>query len=278
MVRRRAARALSARFARAMIVLGTVSVAKAGAQVPATMRGTVRDSAGLAVVGARVRLLTPAASAEALTDSLGRFSVATVRAARAEVTIRRIGYAPLDTVVAIVTPLTVLDVTMRRADVRLDTVRVFAKLCPHFSYDGFECRRQRGRKGLLLDTAAIDSANVRFPAELFHGMPGFRVIPVRPSMLMPPLAIRATSGWHCLVELVDAKPISDQNRPPLAPEELLAVEIYTDPNDVPAELERYMWKRVRRINTRCTLVMYWRSPSIRQASRPERREWIAGTP
>jgi hypothetical protein len=61
------------------------------------------------------------------------------------------------------------------------------------------------------------------------------------------------------------RPVSPANPIPLTPIDVIALEVYKSPDDVPKEYERYIWPTTGRATGRCMLVVYWtpRAPTRR---------------
>jgi len=236
----------------------------AGAQRPGVLTGIVRDAAGAPIALAEVAVVT--SDRRAITDSSGAFTIGSLRAGAIVVTVRRLGYQPGEIFAEIPAGATTrVEIVLRPSAATLDTVRVFADFCTPFADRGFDCRRSRRLPGTFLDARAMDSIGAQRIPELFKGIPGFKVVPIKPSLGGPVLAVRSTVAWRCLVEMVDSRPPDPLLNPmPLTPEELYAVEIYATPREVPRELQRYMWKSIRGVRTPCPVVMYWTSGAKRK--------------
>ena len=76
----------------------------------------------------------------------------------------------------------------------------------------------------------------------------------------------ATRGGNCLNALINGRPLAVTNPLPRFATELLGVEIYASPRDVPTEYQRYVWQGDARQTTTfahdrmdqpCSLVVYW---------------------
>lgn len=206
------------------------------------------------------------AAQRVLTDSAGAFVIGGIPAGPVTISVRRLGYQPGEIIAAVrAGDTTSVHIMLKRSAAALDTVRVYAGSCTAFGDRGFDCRKRRGLPGVFLDARALDSIGARTIPQLFHDRRGFRVVPVKPKLGEPVHAVQATTGWRCLVELVDGHPADvDRNPMPLTPEELYAVEIYATPREVPPELQRYVWKGTGRNRTPCSVVMYWTSGAKRK--------------
>jgi hypothetical protein len=216
--------------------------------------GVVRDSAGSPLVAADVTIRP--ADARTRTDSLGRFSFANLRPGEYAVRARFIGYSPVEVAARVVADSqTSVTFVLAARVVQLDTVVATAE-CHRFRVEGFFCR-QRAGKGLYLDIDDIDAANLGYPGvgDLFWGIEGYRVDTDAMGRRYPV----ATSGWRCLVTLINGRPATRANPAPPTLDYVVGAEIYTDPDDVPVEYQHYIWmpRQGRQPARRCSVVVYW---------------------
>ena len=231
-----------------MLILGVCAIAArgAGAQASASIRGVVRDSAAVVLPNADVTV-TPGAR-RVRTDSAGRFRIDSLEAGKYTVKARRVGYLPVEWTV---------DLSRSgRADMQLvlggrlpmlDTVVVSAgRTCNTGSIEGFLCRRASA-KGTFFDYTDIDDLDLYDTADLFQTVPGFAV-DVRPTRAGPR---RMPIGRRCINTLLDGVP-ARWNDVPSEPADIMAVEIYEHPNDIPREYNKYTWGKEQ-----CSLIVYW---------------------
>jgi hypothetical protein len=213
-----------------------------------TISGTVRDSVGRPL--AEVEVSIASVQRRVRTDSAGAFTIADVPAATHDVRFRKIGFLVFESKVRVRNGATAAsNIVLFRRPVLLDTVRVTAE-CHRFQFEGFVCRRRSNTKGgVFFDADAIDSANPRFPKDVFRGVPGFRVVAVRGG-----LGLEALTGWRCVAEIVNGRPPTLQNPMPKWPKDIIGIEIYADVNDVPGEYRQ--WVDTLQYK-RCSLVNYW---------------------
>jgi hypothetical protein len=147
----------------------------------------------------------------------------------------------------------------------LDSIVVTASgHCAPAQYSGFMCRRQGG-KGVYLTDDDIFDKNAREIGDIFRGVPGFR-IEERPTpfgRLPFPFATKASG---CLNALVNGRVVDVTNPVPRFADEMIAVEIYASPSEIPEEYSRFAWGRSGRQTQafrnsggadRCALVIYW---------------------
>jgi hypothetical protein len=247
------------RWARSLFSVFTLSALSSAlaAQQPGsggggTITGVVRDSAARPVGGADVVAVPDGRRAR--TDSTGRFTISGLGSGSYTVRARKFGYSPaewtadltrnghLEVTLTLTPRLATLDTMFTRADGQ----------CSILSLDGFTCRRQRG-KGLYLDYTEIDDKGTTYTADLFRDIEGFRVDlrPTRTGIVRVPVPM---TGWRCLNILVDGRPTSAAVRVPEFSGDVVAMEIYRSPDDVPKEYERYTWSPG---GGRCSVAVFW---------------------
>jgi hypothetical protein len=232
-----------------LTLLPAVSGAQGG-----TIRGVVRDSADRPVFNADV-VATPGPH-RVRTDSLGRFVLAGIGGGKYVLHARKLGYSPGETTVDIHGDGTVdVKLTLEHRMAGLDTVFVRADgSCPERTLDGFLCRQKRGDKGVFMDYLDIDDKDPLTTADLFRDIPGFRV-DVRPTRTGN-RRIPVPNGLHCLTSLVDGRPATAANFVPDLPWDLMALEVYPLPADVPKEYQRYTFTSSIS-GQRCGVAIYW---------------------
>ncbi|MEP6493716.1 MAG: carboxypeptidase-like regulatory domain-containing protein [bacterium] len=247
-----------------------VAPAPSGAQskpTGGTISGTVTDDSGRPVAGADVFAFPQ--TARVLTDSAGRFAITNLDGDFYHVRARHIGFAPGETTTDLSKNGHVdVKIEMTRRPVVLDTVVVSADgTCPSNSYRGFNCRKHIGKGVYLTDDDLADKGAVEL-GEAFRDVEGFRL-----DMAITPYGRKPrpipTRGSGCLNALVNGLAMGVTNPLPLFATELLAVEIYSKPSEVPSEYQRFIWQRgIRQSSSHlnrdsgsepCSLVVYWTS-------------------
>src|SRR5687767_1505575 len=156
---------LQAGFMIALAVLGVEAGAQAG-----LVTGSVRDSAGLPVVGAEVTI--PSVGETVVTGEHGDFRL-TLGRGRAVLRVRRLGFRPDSAVV---------EVTEKPATVSITLARVAAALAPvvvrtqrvDFTgrLAGYYQRLAKRSNGYFITRAQIDAENPRFLSQLLQHAPG----------------------------------------------------------------------------------------------------------
>ena len=221
-----------------------------------TITGVVHDTAGAPVAGADVSVR--AGTVRARTDSSGRFALTGLGADKYTVVARKLGFAPTSFDVSLGKNGHVdIKLTFDRRMPMLDTVIVRGtRECSELSLDGFICRRH-SENGVFLDYTEIDEKEPIYVADIFRGIPGFR-IETRSTGEGPIRVPVMANGFGCITALVDGRPASPARRVPESPYDLLAVEIYVKPDSVPKEYQRYTWPPGGLTRTgRCAVVVFW---------------------
>lgn len=221
----------------------------------ATLTGVVRDSATQPLVDADI-VVRPG-NRRARTDTAGRFLITGLDDGGYVIYARKLGYSIERWDVKLSSSGHVdLKFVLRRQLQQLDTVTVSAAMrCPAFSLEGFECRR-RSKHGVFLDYPDIDETGTTYTADLFRDIPGFRTTLVASRSGAVPVGVRRNGG--CIASLVDGRPASRANPVPNFSQDLSGMEVYTRPDSVPAEYQRYTWETSDVTRTgRCSVVVYW---------------------
>jgi hypothetical protein len=249
-----------------LLLLLSASVAGAqGGTTGGSITGSVVDDNGRPVSDADV--FAPPASARARTDSTGHFVLSNLPPDFYHVRVRHIGF----TAAEITADLgkggrADLKFELKRRPVMLDSVVVQVDgKCPPRNYSGFNCRRRTGKGIFLTDDDIMDRGAIEL-GDIFRDMEGFRVEQVMTQFGMRPSPI-PTRGNHCLNALVNGRIYARTNPLPRYATELIAVEIYPTPNDVPPEYQQYVSKPEARQSAapiprdsptnRCALAVYW---------------------
>jgi hypothetical protein len=229
-----------------------VSAMRAGAQ--GAIEGIVVDSAGRPLAGAEVLLRELNRRERA--DSSGRFAFFAVRAGRYNLYARRLGYFPSDfgAVVRDGKESTIRFVLVAKPTL-LDTVTV-ASTCGRLEFSGFMCRQKKGTRGIFLDVDQIDSANTTYPLDLIYRRPGFQMVSTKYGYASAP-----ANGWKCINIAVNGRMPTGTHRIPTMVWQLVGLEIYLDPDSIPAEYSHLSWGKTKAgrqsVSARCSLAIYW---------------------
>lgn len=210
----------------------------------------VVDPTGRALPGVEVSI--PSLKRTALTDATGHARLPGVDSGSYVIRARKLGFSPVAERVRVRPSAPIMTLIMQPVVVTLDTVRSIER-CPARGYTGFECRQRQG-KGVFLDLAAIDSAHVDDVAMLFYGRPDFKV--ERALRTGIPYVTSHYKGGRCMTVLVNGLPANATTNPaPRYAREIVAVEAFPNPQDVPKAYEAYTWTRM----VPCGMVNYWTS-------------------
>ena len=221
-----------------------------------SIKGVVLDTAGAPVAGVDVSVR--AGTMRTRTDSAGHFVLSGLGADKYTVYARKLGFQPTSFDVALGKNGHVeIKLQFDRRMPMLDTVVVRGtRDCSEFSLDGFTCRRH-SEHGVFFDYTDIDEKQPIWVADIFRGVPGFR-IETRSTRDGPMRVPVVANGFGCISYLVDGRPMDGARRIPDSPYDLLAVEIYAKPDSVPKEYQRYTWPNGGVTRTgRCAVVVYW---------------------
>jgi hypothetical protein len=239
--------------------------ASLAAQKTGVIAGTIVDESGRPI--ADVQVVASADNAQAMSDSAGHFEIRNLDAGQYNLRARRIGYLPTRTTADISRGGRAdLHIEMKARPAILDSVIVLAEgKCADRSFTGFYCRKRFG-KGVYLTDDDIFDKNAREVGDVFRGVAGFRV-ELRPSIWGPMPTPISTKGSRCLNALVNGRLPSPTNQMPRFADQMLGVEIYLAPSDVPAEYQQYAWGHANRQTSmyadhgspseHCSLVVYW---------------------
>jgi hypothetical protein len=237
------------------------------APIPGSITGTVTDESGHPIADADVHAFPE--SMHARTDSAGRFVLTKLGSGFYHVRARHLGYTSTEITTDLAKNGHVdLKFELKARPAMLDSVVVLADgKCPAVSYVGFNCRRRIG-KGVYLTDDDIGEKGAIELGDVFEDVPGFRTEMRVTQIGRRPVPI-ATRGNGCLNALVNGRALSVTNPLPRYANELIAIEIYALPSEVPAEYQRYIWMGAARQSSAflgrpvtdesCSLVVYWTS-------------------
>ncbi len=210
---------------------GQLPPAPASPDAPGVLAGIVTDSVGVGIAGANLTVL--ATTAQAYSDSTGRFRIAGAPAGPHTLVARRIGFLPETLAVSIPSDRAIeTSVRLHAAPVRIASVVVDARTRFSGPLRGFNERRERGL-GHFFTAEDISRRNPRVVTDLLRTLPGTRVSYANGQnvvnfrgMRCPPLV------W------VDGAPASAAYLDPdiFSVTTLAGIEVYPGPATVPAEL------------------------------------------
>lgn len=243
----------------------TLAAAPARAQV---LRVTVADAGtGAPVAGALVRVENDAGELvqAGFADERGTLRLALRNAGRYAVGAERAGYVPRVETLAVAGGEAAVTLALEPRPYALDTVAVVMYAGAERGQHTFERRRTTG-SGIYLDSAYVAQRRARFPGELLQSVPGIDVALVngREGWRRPQTRL----GRRCLVTLVNGLPYYGgwprflQLEETLRRTDVVAIEVYREFSEVPAELRRYA-----HTNRRCGVIVYWTEDGWHSASR-----------
>ena len=210
-------------------VMACLSAASAGAQVGSLgtggIRGLVRDSAGLAIIGAQITF--PGLALVAETDDSGRFELAKVRPGMLSLRFRRLGYQPDTVELLVLAGKTVpLDVTLARVTMQLTPIVVSGRAELTGWRAGFYQRKDVG-SGHFFTAEDIEKRNPSMMSDMFRMIPG---VTVQPSMGMIRNQLRFRGNRGCApLTWLDGNPLAagEFDIDALSPRSIEAFEVYT---------------------------------------------------
>jgi hypothetical protein len=152
----------------------------AGHLSPLHVAGVVTDSAGRPVPLAEVRVAAGDGTRDStLTDASGRFAFRLSSAGDAHLEVRRMGFRPYATTLALRSPggTDSLRVTLDRVVAQLEGVDVVDAAERGGRLAGFYERQQNNHFGHFLDRAALEATHAQRPSEALRRIPGVIIVP-----------------------------------------------------------------------------------------------------
>lgn len=219
--------------------------------VAALIRGRIVDSTGIPIGFAQVRV---GPSGEQVTDELGRFDVAVRIAGRVPITVRRIGYRPLEVALPAL-PDSALRLVMAPLagtlqTVHIDADRTVASLERTGFYDRLRERARAANTGHFITPEEIDRRRPIRASALLEGISGIKVLPISSKRY----ALYGTNGCALAVYLNGvrvsgiAEKVATDIDELIAPTELAGVEVYARAN-VPPQYQM--------TNGTCGVLLLW---------------------
>lgn len=220
----------------------------------ATLRGRVTVKGGAPVAGAQVAV--QGATPVAVTGADGAFTLSALPSGTQAVVVRKIGFAP-STVAVSLSARAPQEVSVELSEARvLAAVRVVGKMDNGLKQVGFE-ERQRSGHGHFLGPEDIEQRKPLLFTDLLQAAAGFRVTYSGRGRIVQ--SSRSYSGGQegCVNIFVDRTPFQQMQAGDLddtfRAADIGAVELYSSPNDAPAEFQVTgkpcatiaMWTRTR---------------------------------
>lgn len=227
-----------------IIIVSLVLAASASTASAQSVRGVLLDAITTRPIAqATVTLLDSLDGivATVVTDSVGRFLIASPTTGQYRMRIRRIGYQPATSGAISFQKNKVWQLTLELAPLstELEPVTIRERTGRQWAVDGFRERQAMGQ-GIFLDHLDILLQDPVYVADLFRGMPGMRV-----ELTNGGPTIESRQGRGCLKMFVNWLPLESLSEngqrtmelPP--PKEVMGVEVYREFKEVPQDLRHY---------------------------------------
>ena len=229
--------------------------------------GFVRRQNGSGIPGASVVAVGTASRIQA--DEFGGFTLREVPAGPRILEAHAIGYPSGRTQTTVRPGLTQrVEIVMGDSIEVLDPVTVEGRYEPYLARVGFE-RRRKSAQAHFLDTTDIKSSGAVQFEEVFRMVPGVRLIPNGSSYLVelqrgqgqivnPALANYCPPSYYIDAGYFPLPPIQTPSLP-LVPEEVLAVEVYSNVFSAPPQYQR--------MDSGCGVILVWTKRGVPKRSR-----------
>lgn len=233
-----------------------------------TVRGTVRDAEGRAIIGARVAIAGVALSAE--TDERGQFVIRNVPAADVSVRARRIGYRPDTSRVSVAESApTELRITLQRTAFDLAPVLVEGRRNVTGPMAGFYRRAEQGQ-GRYFTAELIERRGYLTMTDVLRSVPGARI--ERGRRNVPFVRFRGSTSPPQI--FIDGVPLggADVDLNMINARNLAGVEVYSGLASVPPE-----FSTSRILGGSGGVILVWTREGEAQRRRPRRGEESGAT-
>ena len=246
---------------------GRTSLDLAVAAATGTLTGVVRKRNGTVIAGATVVVIGTDSRAQA--DELGGFTLRDVSAGPRIVEAQAVGYPPGRAQATVRPGLAQrVEIVMGDSIAVLDPVTVEGRSEPYLARVGFE-RRRKAAQGHFLDTTDVKSAGAVQFEEVFRMVPGVRLRPNGSSYLVelqrgqgqifnPALANYCPPAYFIDGVYFPLPPIQTPSLP-LVPEEVLAIEVYSNIFSAPPQYQR--------MDSGCGVILVWTKRGVPNRSR-----------
>jgi TonB family protein len=240
----------------AMTCVGVSASAQEGTLGLGGVRGVVRDSMGLAIIGTQITMSGSQLVVE--TDDSGRFELAKVKPGMLSMRFRRLGYQPDTVELLVLAGKTVpVEVTLSRLMVSLTPIVITGRTDLKGWREGFYHRKKAG-SGHFFTAADIEKRKPSQMTDMFRQIPSVRINPTRGiirnqlrfrNAVCPPLTI------------LDGAPLAagEFDIDGLSPFSIAAFEVYTG-STVPPQFS-VVTKRF------CGAIVIWSKQGERHAKR-----------
>ena len=211
----------------AILTFPVVLAAQEGVLGTGGIRGFIRDSSGLAIIGAQISFAGSSLIAES--DDSGRFQLAKVRPGMLSMRFRRLGYAPDTVDLLVLAGKTIpLEVTLSRVVVSLTPVVISGRADLTGWRAGFYQRRDVGT-GHFFTSEDIEKRNPSMMSDMFRMIPGVTIMPNPSGIIRNQLRFRGARGGCAPLTWLDGSPLSagEFDIDNLSPRSIEAFEVYT---------------------------------------------------
>jgi hypothetical protein len=237
---------------RAAVSLTALAAFRLPAQPTGSLTGKITAPDGSPVAHARIAIGgTPL---EAVTAVDGAFRIHGVPPRGQTLNVRMLGYTPRTLAIDVVAGGTLhVDVILTPYASRLDTVEVSSDVAVSPGMRGFEQRRQRG-PGVFFTGVDIQRMQPRVLTDVLRRVPGVQVRPVRGGMGNN-VSVQARGSECAMLFFMNGSAFPLPTDQPInhfiAPEEVVALEVYPGSSEVPAQFNS------SRFNSRCGVIVIW---------------------
>lgn len=216
-------------YLRQSMPLLAVSLSRLDAQTPATLIGSVRDTAGVAVPLAQLTV----AHFRVLSDSAGRFAFVSLPAGSFTIAVRRLGFEPESAQVQLVNGrVDSLHFTLTILPGKLPGIVTDAESDERRRLAEFYRHRDGGNGGYFFNRAEIEAARVYRVSDIMRRVPGVRLIADQSGRLH----VRMGRSLNCPPDVwIDGMRAEGMTVDDLSLQDVEALEIYRGPSGLPPE-------------------------------------------
>ena len=217
----------------ALLILSASPAFTRNAAAQGTITGTVRDSLGVGINGAKVSVAGTALNAES--DDSGRFTLQAVPPGPGSLHLRRLGFSPVSIDVVVTSRTTThVDVTLKEVPHELRAVVVRAKLPRHYEgyLAGFYERRDQGFGHFITADEIAERSPMKI-TDMLRMVPGIQVTATNPDESH--VRIRGNSCWPSV--WIDGTPANSAefDLDWVTPSDIVGIEIYSSIATVPPQ-------------------------------------------
>lgn len=226
------------------LLLLAAAIAGAHAQSGATLIGSVKDTGRVVIPLARVTV----GAATTLSDSAGRFVLTNLPAGAMVLSVRRLGFAPVDTRLDLGASRTdSVEVVLAAVAERLPGLTTDAEAAERAYLASFYRRREIGN-GFFFNRRQLDSIRVVRISDVLRRLPGVRLVPDRTGRAQ----LRMSRSGNCPPDFwIDGQRAPFLSVDDLPLRDIQALEVYRGASGVPPEFNSRLG------NPACGVVVIW---------------------